>query len=64
MTSVPAAHRCSLVPGTEKTDRCRHPFTVDGIKSGRRLRHKNTLPVATGPDLRLPVARERQVSQP
>jgi hypothetical protein len=30
----------------------------------RRLRHKNTLAVTTGPGLRLPVARERQVSQP
>jgi DNA invertase Pin-like site-specific DNA recombinase len=26
----------------------------------RRLQHKNTLPTATGPDLQLPVARERQ----
>lgn len=28
-----------------------------------RLRHTNTLAVANGPDLRLPVARERQVSR-
>jgi hypothetical protein len=30
----------------------------------RRLRHKNTLPTATGPDLQLPVARERQIRVP
>jgi hypothetical protein len=29
----------------------------------RRLRHKNTLAVTIGPDLRLPVARERLVSR-
>jgi hypothetical protein len=34
------------------------PFPVD-----RRLRHKNTLAVTTGPDLVLPVARERHVSR-
>jgi site-specific DNA recombinase len=28
----------------------------------RRLQHKNTLTVATGPDLQLPVARERQMA--
>jgi hypothetical protein len=28
----------------------------------RRLRHKNTLPVATGPDLQLPVAKGRHVT--
>jgi hypothetical protein len=29
----------------------------------RRLRHKNTLAVTIGPDVRLPVARERTVSR-
>ena len=31
------------------------------VPRGRRLRHTNTSAVATGPDLRLPVARERRV---
>jgi hypothetical protein len=34
-----------------------------GVAADRRLRHKNTLPTATGPDLRLPIARERRISR-
>jgi hypothetical protein len=34
---------------------------VLGTMVERRLRHKNTLAVTIGPDLRLPVARERLV---
>jgi hypothetical protein len=49
-------------PGSRKI-RNRRATCGNGLV-GRRLRHKNTPPLATGPDLCLLVVRERQVSRP